>query len=340
MNVKTPKANVGCVVARFQVPYLTEVHKELVDTVLSKHAKVLIFLGISAIKGNPNDPLEFQPRKQMLLEQYPSHQYPNLHIAYIKDNRSDEEWSKNLDILIRDQLSVNDKVVLYGSRDSFLPHYKGTFQTVELEQTRDVSGTELRAQVAQAPQSDPKFRMGVIWLANQSYPTVYSTVDVLVFDPKERRVLLGRKPNEKFYRIVGGFADVEDDSFEQSAARELYEETKLTVGVNTLAYLGSKKINDWRYRNNPKAKIITHLYVAPYSMGSAKASDDIAEVRWMKYDGFNPELVLVEEHQPLWPMVKKFIDAEWPDRFDESVKLDVEINESFRREKIVNTNKS
>lgn len=312
MNVKTPKANTGVIVARLQVPYLTEGHKDFIETVLNKHPKVIILIGMSPIKGNQNDPLEFQPRKQMLLEAYPHSKYPNLHIGYIKDNRSDEEWSKNLDTLIRDQLSPNDSAILYGSRDSFIPHYKGTFPTCELEPTRDVSGTELRMQVAAAPQSDPMFRMGVIWLAYQGYPRVNATTDVLVFDPKERRILLGRKPAEKQYRYIGGFADPADDSYEDGALRELYEEATITVGKDALFYAGSQKVNDWRYANNTKEKIITHLYVGAYSMGCPKASDDIAEVRWFKYDDFDPSLWLVEEHLPLWDKLKKLVDSKWP----------------------------
>ncbi len=309
-----PKYSVGVIVCRLQVPYLTEAHKELIQTVLDKHPKTLIFLGLSSIRGTINDPLDFQPRKQMVLEEFPQTKYPNLHVAYIKDNRSDVAWSKNLDTLIRDQLSPNDSAVLYGSRDSFIPYYKGTFATIELEATRDVSGSELRLKVSQAPQSDPLFRMGAIWATYQRFPTVYSTCDVLVFDLKERRILLGRKPGEEAYRLVGGFTNPTDDSFEAAALRELYEETGLTVGLVGLRYVGSKRVNDWRYEHNPSEKIITHLYVGLYSMGAAKAADDLAEVRWFKYDDFDPSIDLVEEHLPLWEMVKNYIDTNFPNK--------------------------
>ena len=337
MNTVQQRYSTGVIVARLQVPWLTEAHKELIQTVLDKHPKVLIFLGLSPLKGTINDPFDFQPRKQMVLEEYPHTKYPNLHIGYIKDMRGDEEWSKQLDSLIRDQLSPKDTVVLYGSRDSFIPHYKGGYPTIELEQTRDVSGSELRLQVAQAPQSDPKFRAGVVWATHQRFPTVYSTVDVLLFDTKERRILLGRKPAEKQYRYIGGFADPTDESFEKAAARELYEESTLPAG--TIEYVGSQRVDDWRYRNNPSEKIITHLFLGTYTFGSAKAADDIAEVRWFKYDDFNAELNLVEEHRPMWAKYKAFIDAKWPDRFEESVKQEIEINELLRV-KIIDTKKA
>jgi bifunctional NMN adenylyltransferase/nudix hydrolase len=322
---------VGVIVARFQVDELHEAHKELIDTVLSKHPKVMIFLGLSDVKGSINDPLHFQPRKQMILENYPHEKFPNLMINYIKDCRDDAVWSVKLDGQIRDVLSPTDSVVMYGSRDSFLVRYSGKFDVRELQATRHISGTELREKISKAPLSDKKFRTGVIFASYQRYPTVYSTTDVVVFDPKERRVLLARKPNEQLYRFPGGFVSTTDDSFEDAALRELEEETDLTIGLPGLRYVGSKKVNDWRYADNPSEKIMTHLYVGLYGHGAPKAKDDIAEVRWFDYDKLNKEasvydektdlteetteakLTIVEEHRPLWDMAKTYIDTNFPE---------------------------
>ena len=314
MEIKVPTASVGVICARFQVHELHEAHKELIDTVLSRHAKVFIFLGLSSVKGSINDPLDFQPRKQMLLEAYPPSdpRYANLTIHYIKDQVSDEKWSKTLDGQIRDMLSPSDTVILYGSRDSFLKYYSGKFQTLELEATRNISGSEVRAKLAAAPQSHPMFRAGAIWASSQRFPTVYSTTDVLVFNHKDRKILLGRKPNETFYRLPGGFVDINDDSFEAAAMRELVEETHLTVGKDGLFYVGSQKVDDWRYRSNPSEKIMTHIFVGLYSHGAATAGDDLAEVRWFQYDGFDPEAFLVSEHKEIFKKTKNFIDEKFP----------------------------
>ena len=347
MKEITKSYTVGVIIARFQVAELHEAHKELIDTVIANHAKVLIFLGLSSVRGSIYDPLDFQPRKQMILEAYPHDKFPNLTIGYIKDNRSDADWSKKLDEQIKDTLGPTDTVVLYGGRGSFLTHYSGKFDTRELQATRHVSGTELRKKISEAPQSNPQFRAGAIWSAYQRHPTVYSTVDVLVFDPEERRVLLARKPLEEQYRIVGGFAGPEDDSFEMAALRELDEETGLTVGLEGLRYVGSKKVNDWRYANNPSEKIMTHLYIGLYREGCPQADDDIAEVRWFEYDKLNQnvtlmrgedsviggegaplvecvqaELDLVPEHIALWTMARAYIDANYPLKKSKKVRND------------------
>jgi len=311
MQVKQKPFSVGVVVARFQVPELHEAHKELIQGVLDAHPKVLIFLGLSPLRGTTANPLDFAPRKQMLLEAYPPSQYPNLTIQYIKDQPDDKVWSKTLDGLIRENMAPNDTAVLYGSRDSFLKCYSGTFETRELVATRFVSGSEIRAKVAQAPQSNPLFRAGAIWATHQRFPVVYPTVDVIVFDPKENRILLARKANEQAYRIVGGFTSPEDENYELAALRELAEETGLTVGLAGLRYVGSKKIDDWRYRTEVD-KIITHLYVGYYSFGAPNADDDIAEVRWFDVKWFREFGAVVPEHKPLMEMFFNWLDVNHP----------------------------
>lgn len=307
MELKKDTYNVGIIVARFQVPTPTEAHVELVETVLKDHPKVFIFLGLSPVKGTISNPLDYQPRKQMLLETFPHSKYPNITIGYIKDQASDVEWSKMLDSNISDLLAPGEKAVLYGSRDSFIPHYKGSFAVRELVSTRYISGTEIRNMVAKAPQSNPNFRMGAIWATFQKYPSAIPTVDVAVVNPKENTILLARKPNESLYRFVGGFVSPTDESYETAALRELYEETTLAVGLNGLRYVGSKKIDDWRYRGEVD-KIITHFYISFYSDGCARANDDIAEVRWFDAKKLKAEDIVVE-HRGLFEMMVTYLKA-------------------------------
>jgi bifunctional NMN adenylyltransferase/nudix hydrolase len=145
------------------------------------------------------------------------------------------------------------------------------------------------------------------FLTGKRYPTVYPTVDIGVYDYKAKRVLLGRKPTQEKFRFPGGFTDPTDDSYELAALRELYEETGLTVGLDGLRYIGSEKINDSRYRDNPFEKIITHLYLGFYSFGAPVASDDLAETRWFSLDEITEKHddIFVSEHISL---ARKFVN--------------------------------
>jgi bifunctional NMN adenylyltransferase/nudix hydrolase len=111
-------------------------------------------------------------------------------------------------------------------------------------------------------------------------------------------LLLGRKANEDLFRFIGGFTDPTDDCYEDAAKREASEETGLEIGQPR--YIGSKKIDDWRYRNEAD-KIITHLFVADYVFGNPKAQDDIAELRWFDVDKITPAMV-VAPHKVLLEM--------------------------------------
>lgn len=307
--------DVGVLVGRFQVHELHAGHRELLDHVCALHDKVIIFLGISPLDVSTNNPLDFEARKQMLLTEY-----PDVNVLYVPDQPTDEGWSKHLDAQIKTLVSPSQSVILYGGRDSFIDRYKGRHQTKELLQSTHYSGTAQRKAIARSrAKASPEFRAGVIWAAQNRYPTVYTTVDVAIIKkgyvphggPYTRQLLLARKSNEKLYRFIGGFADPRSASFEDDAKREVREETTLEVG--DLAFLGSLTVDDWRYRPEPDC-IRTMLFTAKYLHGRPEPRDDIEEVRWFDLPGpggakDNREWhqfaqTVVPEHRPLMEMLR------------------------------------
>lgn len=299
MKDKVVRANLATLVARFQVHALTEAHIELIDEALANHPRVLILLGLSATKGTISNPLDYAARKQMILERFPPASYPQLSLSYVKDMPSNEAWSKKVDELIRDHLGPNDTAILYGGRDSFLPAYvTKTYPTRELTSSRYISGTEIRRQVSEVSKPSADFRAGAIWATSQRYPSVFPTVDILPVDRDGKQVLLARKSGEAKYRFVGGFVDPKDVSYEAAVERELEEETGLQVHPETLTYVGSTKVDDWRFRAEVD-KIMTHLYVADALHTEATAADDIAEVRWFDWDELSAAL-FVSEHTDVY----------------------------------------
>ena len=281
MNEK--KTDVGVIVGRFQVPFLHAAHIELIDSVVSNHPKVVMFLGLSPCLVTRNNPLDFDARKRMIQEKY-----PDIIVLYIKDIQSDDHWSQTLDKQIHDVITPNQTVTLYGGRDGFISHYTGKFKTVELEAKQFISGTELRNSISKSVKKTDDFRCGVIWAAYNQHPKVYTTVDIAILDGKNR-ILLGRKPNESKYCFIGGFSSPTSSSFEEDAKRELQEETG--IETDDLTYIGSTIVNDWRYRGEID-KIKTIFFKTQYVFGAIQAGDDIAEVRWFKLSELTEENVM------------------------------------------------
>jgi bifunctional NMN adenylyltransferase/nudix hydrolase len=285
---------VGVIVGRFQIHQLHDAHCDLIEQVMNNHKKVVLFLGVSPVLGSISNPLDFTSRKLMIQERY-----PDLVILALPDKRYDETWSKNLDDRVREVFPMG-KVLLYGGRDSFIPHYKGQFDTTELEQKIYVSGTEVRKKISEEIKSSREWRAGVIWGSYNKYPTSYQTVDIAVFNEDETSILLAKKPGENKYRFIGGFVDVKDTSLEHTARREFAEEAGAEIAVTS--YVGSFRVNDWRYRSE-RDKIMTVLFKAKYIHGHLSPSDDISEIAWIEVDDLKKhgaiQKMIIEEHEPL-----------------------------------------
>jgi bifunctional NMN adenylyltransferase/nudix hydrolase len=275
MQVKQDVYDVGVIVGRFQVHDLHDGHIDLIQSVFEEHEKVIIFLGLSPVLNTQNNPLDFEARKQMILADF-----PEATVLYIKDMYDDHVWSATLDKQISDMLGPNHSAVLYGGRDSFLTLYDGKFPTRELKQEAYFSGSDVRNKLTKRVKSSPDFRHGVVWASGNRYPTVFTTVDVAIFRDDYTKILLGRKEHESQFRLIGGFSDVRDGRFEATAYREMQEETGLyhLAPADSMTYLGSFSIDDWRYRNEVDG--IKTLLFACVPLGSPKPNDDIYELRW------------------------------------------------------------
>lgn len=272
MNRKEVVPDVGIIVGRFQVHELHDAHRDLINSVKARHERVIIFLGLSQVRNTKRNPLDFNSRKQMLSEEY-----PDIEIHYINDMPDDKAWSRNLDSQIKRWTAPDQTVLLYGGRDSFISHYHGKFPTCELEPEIYVSGTQLRKSISAKASPSKDFRAGAIWASFNRHNVSYTTVDVAIVDDKNR-LLLGKKLLDNgLYRFVGGFSDVESLSLEEDARREVLEEAG--IEVSNPEYIGSMRINDWRYRNETD-KIKTTFWLARYTSGSPEAGDDLDDIRW------------------------------------------------------------
>lgn len=264
------------IIARFQTPYLHEGHKELIRKVKENHSKLIILLGVSPLLGSRKNPYDYYTREKMIKKDY-----PEIIILPVSDQPEDKQWSDSLDNLLKNVFPA-EQFCLYGSRDSFIPYYTGKFETVELPEHGDYNATEIRKQYADKVFDSNDFRAGILYAYYNQYTKVYPTVDVAMFRNNKTELLLGKKAISNTWRFIGGFADSEDDNYESAAKRELSEECG-DQQTSEMTYETSRRINDWRYRNEAD-KIITLLFSCDFVSGTPVAQDDIAEVSWFKLD--------------------------------------------------------
>lgn len=296
------KKPAGVIVGRFQVHDLHRGHREILDRVTREHNKVVLFLGSASESGTSRNPLDYHTRAAMIQEHY-----PRIIILPISDVNDDQIWSETLDRKIQEVIS--GPVILYGSRDSFIPHYQGQYTTKELEPSSFTSGTDIRNTISDQVLQSKEFRAGQIYAVYGRYPVSYQTVDIAITRKHEDKIqiLLGRKWNETKWRFPGGFVDPTDSGLEIAARREALEELG-PIEISTPKYITSIRVDDWRYEKSTD-KIMTALFHCEYLYGTPTPSDDIHEALWVDLDQFElgSEInkLMVHEHVPL---MNKFVE--------------------------------
>lgn len=272
--------SVGVVIGRFQVDSLHNGHRFLIDKAMSSHKAVLIFIGCSPRQGK-SDPMNFIVRERMIRAEYPS-----AWILPLKDAPTDEEWSGQIDTAIKDMFGATTKdVVLYGGRDSFVPHYKGIHKAIEIESDISyMSGTTLRDDIGKVVRTSADFRAGIIYHSQNTPARPVICADIAAVRPAgshRYEVLMGRKKwDTDGWRLPGGKVDLTDTSLELAAKRELLEETDISV-EGTLQYLGSDVLRDWRDGGKADVVYMVTTFLAHGPLGVPKAGSDLEELRWV-----------------------------------------------------------
>lgn len=290
----------GVIIARFQTPYLHEGHVDLIEKVKTKHNKLIIVLGIPPVVGTRRNPYDYHTREKLIKQKY-----QDIIVLPLSDQLRDDKWSEALDSLL---VSVfpNESFRLYGSRDSFIPYYSGKNETEQLPEHGDHNASRLRESLSDKVYSSQEFRSGILYAYYNQYKKVYPTVDMAVFRKDRKEILLGKKPTNHKWRLIGGFADPEDDSFETAAVRELQEECG-PIAVENVQYEMSAKIPDWRYQKEDD-KIITTVFSCDYLEGTPQAQDDIIDLDWFPVGSLREMITagdITDEHLHLF---EKLID--------------------------------
>lgn len=300
------KTTIGVIVARTQTPDPTQGHTKLIDYSLKNNDYTIIFLGVARGRLTYTNPLSFEVRKKMLSH----YELLGAVILPMPDYKYDSYWDKQLDALIEKQFpQKNKRVTLYGGRDGVAHTYGGKFATKVLDfDINHISASAVREKTHKIIRNDVRWREGVIWASAHKYAVSYQTTDIAIVNFDKKEVLLVQKPGEKKYRFCGGFVDVEDQSLEQAAKREVIEQVG-QIETDNYKYIGSFRVDDFGYRKE-KDKILTAFFCCYYIYGKPTPQDDLAggSVKWVKIKNLKPGLV-EKEHKPLMmALIKHLVD--------------------------------
>ncbi len=283
--------NIGVIMGRFQVAELHEGHRHLIEYALRENDQVAVIIGHGEALLSPRNPLPPLVRTRVVQELY-----PDVVILQHKDHPNDAEWSTRLDRLLEETFP-EATVRLYGSRDSFAPHYGGKLPVITVPELGSTNGTAHRAEIFGTCDWGKAFREGMIAAQHLRPALSYQTVDIAVVRHSTNELLLGQKVTDgDKWRVIGGFVDPTDESLEGAALRELREEAGNLL-THEVTYLGSYRVDDWRYRGE-KDKLLTSLFLTYHMGGAPKAGDDLARVAWHSLATLDLDTI-VESHRPL-----------------------------------------
>ena len=118
------------------------------------------------------------------------------------------------------------------------------------------------------------------------YKNPCATVDLIVI--RDNEILLIKRKNGPFkdmWALPGGFLDYGEETLEETAVRELEEETSIITRTKDLELFGVYSAPD----RDPRGHVISHVYIVKNYTGIPKAKDDAKDVRFFPLKNL-PEL--------------------------------------------------
>lgn len=127
---------------------------------------------------------------------------------------------------------------------------------------------------------------------SKKQPFILPTASVIVID-SDGKILLQHRRDNNFWGLPGGAMEI-GESFEETARREVFEETGLTVGKLDLFYLHSGKHTFWEYPDGNQVYMAGVIFKTTDFTGEIVADEDESfSVAWFSLD----ELPNISPHQ-------------------------------------------
>ena len=287
MSLPSPNSKpIGVLFAPFQTPTLLDTHRSALAKLIQNHAIVVVALPVSRITPSKVSPLDFRTRQAMIHTLF-----PNVLVVPVPHRKYGEDKAKALEEAIRAPFSEFRGATIYMSEadvSAYRPHC--TMDLFDMGWDFYVPEHSARIATRDAVVNDEDFRRGIIHALTNQFQISWSTVDMFIrrVVDKETYVLLGKKPGERGWRFPGGFKDRTDLTYEAAVYREAGEEIlKPEVDPSVVftypEYIGSRNIDDWRYKKEIDG--ITTLFYAVKFIGTddqIKAGDDLDQAQWFE----------------------------------------------------------
>ena len=296
------KPTLAAIVARMQVPELTEGHKAIINRALKQYDTAIVLLGISgAQQPTVNNPYSFAQRVSVIRRHA-----PHIHIYPLLDHPSNEQWTRNLDRFLSLTFPGYEVSLLCGHNSGAENAYKahgGRFTVDAFAENSGQRGTAVRESIRENNSVD--FLRGMAYALNQQFHNPYPTVDIALIEGES--VWMGRKAEDphNLWRFPGGFVEP-GMSLEATVRKEAWEE----LGVSNLTdpvYLGSTMIDDYRYKDSPES-ILTSIFACSQMSGPRpKAGDDLDEALAIPLENIfaDPKRFVISNHIPLVHIIKQ-----------------------------------
>ena len=316
-----PHAHTAVLIGRFQPFHLG--HLALLEHALRAAQQVIVVLGSSYQARSPKNPFFWQERAQLIRACLSAKAQQRVHFVPVRDYYDMQRWVQAVQQGVDALVPAGASIALVGhdkdESSSYLRHFP-SWQAIDLPRQGQIDGTPLRAQywnLSDQPQAQvladlaPSVPPATLqWLqgwmdtpayaamraeaqalhayrqswAQAPFTPMFVTVDVLALCAG--RVLLiqrGHHPGKDLLALPGGFLEPHD-TLEQSAQRELQEETGLVLSPDAWrTALQGIEVFDHPSRSQ-RGRTITHVYVLQLP-GDAPppvaGGDDAAAAHWV-----------------------------------------------------------
>ncbi len=137
------------------------------------------------------------------------------------------------------------------------------------------------------------------------HPSVAATV-VLRNSLSGKFLLIRRAhpPFENHLAFPGGFLDVGKESIEETASRELKEETGISIPPTELTLIDVRS----HPNRDPRDHAFDIAYFAETTTDNAKALDETLEVVWLDKSEVDERMDLAFDHDILWKNTKDLLE--------------------------------